>query len=178
MTADLVVNELTQHGYRRIPQPLHVSELNFDFAGALSGPGEEQNLTLILEGEGAALIAAQKRLRAFAVVLDRSGSMRPMTVVVLAKNPDADALASLEQLARVVVVPPDEPLSESLYTLLPLHLPEPIAPSVSADAALRLELGGRPDGVAARLLKAAKESGEKVRLTMHSILKEASDAQS
>ena len=177
MNAALIVNELTQQGYREIPQPLHVADLNFDFAGALTGPNEEQNLTLVLEGEGQALIAAQKRLRAFAVVLERTGSTRPITVVVLAKEPDPGALAALEQLARVVVVPPDRPLNESLYTLLPLHLPKPISSSVSAHAALQLELGGRPDGVATRLLKAAKDSAEKVRMTMNALLREAIDTQ-
>jgi len=68
-------------------------------------------------------------------------------------------------------------LDESLYTLLPLRLPEPISSSVSAQAALQLELGGRPDGVATRLLKAGKDSAEKVRTTMQALLKEAVDAQ-
>ena len=173
MTPEMVVAELTRYGYRRVRQPLHVATVDFDFAGALKGPNGQDSLTLVVDGEGSALVAAQRRLRAFAVVLDRSGSKRPITVVVVGDKPNARALGELEQLARVVVVSSDAPLSESLLSLLPLTLPKPIAASQSAEAVLHEELAGRPNPVVNRLLKAARNSSDKVRLTMHSIIKDA-----
>jgi hypothetical protein len=175
MNAEMIINALVLNGYRKVPQPLHVADLNFDFSGALTGPFDQESLTLVLEGEGRALVAAEHRLRAFATVLERTGSVRPINVVVLSKKPDPDAITALQEVARVVVVDPNRPLIESVNVLLPLQLPEPVASSGSAEAALLEELGAAPDAVSARLLKAARESSEKVRVTMHAILKEAAE---
>src|SRR5437899_2941670 len=101
MTPGLVVEELIRHGYKKISQPLHVADLDFDFAGALTGPNDQESLTLVVDGH--ALVAAQRRLSAFAIVLDRTGSVRPITVVVVGDDVNSKALASLEKLARVVV---------------------------------------------------------------------------
>jgi len=77
---------------------LHVADIDFDFAGALTGPNEQNSLTLVLEDEGQALFAAQRRLQAFAVVLERAGSRRPINVVVLSEAPDPKALSLLEEV--------------------------------------------------------------------------------
>lgn len=175
MNPDVVVNELVERGYRKVPQPLHVADIDFDFAGALTGPGDQEHLTLILDGQSGSIAPAQRRLQAFAVVLDRSGSARPISVVVLSNSLDPKALAELEATAHVVVVDPDRPLSESLSSLLPLELPEPIASTGSADAALKEELGAQPDQVCTRLIRAARESADKVESTMQAILREASE---
>jgi len=177
MTPEMVVEELTRNGYQKVAQPLHVADLDFDFAGALTGPNEQESLTLVVEGEGAALIAAQRRLRAFAVVLERTGSTRPITVVVVGDNPNSRALTALAELARVVVVRSSTPLTDSLHSLLPLRLPEPITASSSAETALEQELSGRSDPVIVRLLKAAKENADRVRTAMHVIIKEAIEEQ-
>jgi hypothetical protein len=178
MTPALVVEELIRHGYKKISQPLHVADLDFDFAGALTGPNDQDSLTLVVDGRGPALAAARRRLSAFAIVLDRTGSVRPITVVVVGDDVNSKALASLEKLARVVVVTSETSLADSLFTLLPLVLPEPIAADLSADAVLREELQGQSDSVTNRLLRAAKNSADRVKTTMRNLIKEAIEAKS
>jgi hypothetical protein len=175
MNTEMIVNELVRRGYNQVPQPLHVADLDFDFAAALMGPKDQESLTLVLDAEGQSFAAAQRRLQAFALVLDRSGSTRPLNVVVVAKHPDAKGLRALEESARVVVVDPDRPLEESLAPLFPLELPEPIAGSGSSEAALEKAIGNSPGLLSIRLIKAAQESAERVQLTMRRILHEASN---
>lgn len=175
MNATMIVQELVTRGYRSVPQPLHIADIDFDFSAALTGPNDQESLTLILEGEGQALVAAQRRLRAFALVLERTGSARPINVVVLSDKPDPKAIAELQTMARVVLIEPGLPLVKSLQSLLPLELPAPVGGRISAEAALLEEMGGSTDPVAARLLKAARESSEKVRVTMNQILQEVSE---
>jgi hypothetical protein len=178
MNTELIVNELARRGYRKAPQPLHVADIDFDFDAALTGPNDQDSLTLVLEGDPEKLLAAQRRLRAFAIVLERIGSSRPINVVVLAKHPDPKSLALLEESARVILVEPDVPLEQSLRPLLPLELPQPVDGSVSADSALLDMLGARPDTVSSRLIKAARESSEKVQATMRKILQDMAEPHS
>jgi hypothetical protein len=177
MNTEMIINELVRHGYQKVPQPLHIADINFDFAGALTGPNNQESLTLVLDGDGQSFAAAQRRLQAFVMVLERTGSTRPINVVVLAKKVDVKAITALEEVARVVLVNPDRPLEKSLNVLMPLKLPEPIASSGSAETALEEELGGRPDAVGERLLKAASESADKVESTMRKILQETAEEQ-
>lgn len=172
MNAAMIVDELVRRGYRSVPQPLHVADIDFDFAGALTGPNDQESLTLILDGDAQTFGAALRRLRAFAMVLDRSGSNRPINVVVFSKQIDPSALAALQETARVISIDPERPLSESLSSLWPLALPDPVATSGSAEAALLEELGSKPDSMHARLIRAAREGAQKVESTMQKILQE------
>src|SRR5688572_12102286 len=109
MTADLILNTLERSGgYRRVPQPLHIADVDFDFAGALVGPDDQQALTLILDESRNPIAAAIRRLKAFAVVLERSGSTRPINVILLSSAPDRASVIALEQLARVIVIRPGQ----------------------------------------------------------------------
>jgi hypothetical protein len=107
-----------------------------------------------------------RRLRAFAVVLERSGSTRPINVILLSSAPDPASVAALEQLARVIVVQPDQPLADSLHSLLPLRLPEPIAASQSAEKMLHEELARTSSPFTQRLLQAGKKSATAVEAEM------------
>jgi hypothetical protein len=171
MNSELVLDTLEREGgYRRVSQPLHVADVDFDFAGALVGPDDQQALTLILDENRKTIAAALRRLKAFAVVLERSGSTRPINVVLLSNDPDRDSVEALEQLARVIIVDPNQSLTESLHSLLPLHLPEPIEASQSAEKTLRKELKGSVSPLTQRLLKAGKKSAAAVEGEMRKAL--------
>jgi hypothetical protein len=178
MTSELILATLeASGGYRRVPQPLHIADVDFDFAGALVGPDDQQALTLILDENRNTMAAALRRLRAFAVVLERSGSTRPMNVILLSATPDRASIIALEQLARVVVVRPDQPIEESLYSLLPLRLPAPIACSQSAEETLQEELRQTLSPLTQRLLKAGKKSAGAVEEEMRKTLMELATEQ-
>lgn len=173
MTPELIMNKLERCGeYRRVAQPLHIADVNFDFSGALIGPGDQQALTLILDGNRNPIALALRRLRAFAVVLERSGSTRTINVILLSESPDRGEVAALEQVARVVVVQPHQELEDALYSLLPLKLPQPIPPSESAEKTLREELQGETSPLIQRLLKAGRKSASAVEEEMRKALME------
>ena len=163
-------------GYKRVAQPMHIADTNFDFAGALIGPGDHQALTVILESNHGTIAAALRRLKSFAIVLARSGSSRPISVVLISADPDRDEIAALEEVARVIIVRPGEDLDSALHSLLPLQLPLPIPPSESAERMLREEMRNAPTPVAARLLRAAKKSSNAVEDEMRKILMELTDS--
>jgi hypothetical protein len=171
MTPELIINTLERcGGYRRVAQPLHIADVDFDFSGALVGPGDQQALTLILDGSQISIAAALRRLRAFAVVLERSGSTRPINVVLLAESPDRAEVAALEQVARVIVVQPHQQLENSLHILFPLQLPEPIPATESAEKTLREELLMTTSPLTLRLLKAGMKSASAVEEEMRKAL--------
>lgn len=171
MTPELIINTLERRGnYRRVAQPLHIADVDFDFSGALVGPGDQQALTLILDGSQITIAAALRRLKAFAVVLERSVSTRPINVVLLAESPDRADVAALEQIARVIVVQPHQELENALHILLPLKLPEPIPASESAEKTLREELQATKSPLTLRLLKAGKKSASAVEEEMRKAL--------
>lgn len=174
MTADLILNTLEHSGgYRRVAQPLHIADVDFNFAGVLTGPGDQQALTLVLEDSTERTIAAAvRRLKAFAVVLERSGSTRPINVVLLSKAPDRATIMALEQIARVIVVQPGQELHDALHSLLPLKLPQPIPPSESAEKTLREEMPRGSSPLTQRLLKAGKKSAAAVEEAMRDVLLE------
>lgn len=171
MTPELIMNTLERYGeYRRVAQPLHIADVDFDFSGALVGPGNQQALTLILDGNRNSIALALRRLRAFAVVLERSCSTRPINVILLSESPDRAEVAALEQFARVIVVQPQQILEDALLVLLPLQLPEPIPPSESAERTLREELQGTTSALTLRLLRAGKKSASAVEEEMRKAL--------
>lgn len=178
MNADLIIDMLERSGgYRRVAQPMHIADVDFDFAGALVGPGDQQALTLILDGNHGPIPAALRRLNAFAVVLERSGSTRPFTVILLSDSPDRAEIATLEQVARVIVVQPHQKLDEALHILLPLKLPQPIPPSESAEKMLREELHNNSTPLMLRLLKAGKKSASAVEDELRKALNELTDTE-
>jgi len=178
MNAELIIDTLERFGeYRRVAQPMHIADVDFDFAGALVGPGDQQVLTLILDGNHGPIAAALRRLNAFAVVLERSGSTRPFNVILLSEAPDRAEIAALEQVARVIVVQPHQDLNEALHILFPLKLPQPIPPSESAERMLREELQSNATPLMSRLLKAGKKSASAVEEEMRKSLNELTTVQ-
>lgn len=173
MTAELILSTLEHSGdYRRVSQPLHIADVDFDFAGALVGPGDQQALTLILDESRNPIAAALRRLKAFAVVLERSGSTRPINVILLSSAPDRASITALEELARVIVVQPDQEVNDALHSLLPLDLPQPIPPSESAEKTLREEMQRSASHFTQRLLKAGKKGASAVEEEMREALLE------
>jgi hypothetical protein len=176
MIANSIAECLETYGnYRSVPQPLHIADVDFDFAGALTGPDAQQALTLILEENADTIGAALRRLRAFTVVLERSGSTRPINVILISEDPNREVVLALEQLARVIVVQPGTEVRDSLYCLLPLHLPQPIEQSQSAEKTFHAEHQKPISPIVQRLLRAGKRSASAVEEEMRKALTELAE---
>lgn len=175
-----VVDVLESKGnYHRVPQPLHIAdvEFQFQFNAVLRGPGDQGSLVLVSSTIDIPISAVERRIKAFSIILGRSGSMRPITLVLITGNPNEETITALQDLCRVIVVPSDvEDPKGYLRTLLPLDLPDPVKTMESADIALREELGDNiNDPLISKLLKAASKGSTEVELAMRELINHAAD---
>lgn len=157
-----IVEHLAGNGWTERPSPLRVGELAFDdFAALLEGPRDEHQLVLVLGPDADDPVRC---VRALVRALERTGSTRPVTLILPSDDPDVRA--ELSKLCRVLTVPSDE-VAKSLRSLVPLELPEPLEPVGPVDKALR-EVLGDPlgDPMVEALLEASRESAEKVEATL------------
>ena len=120
---DKIIRMLVDEGgYREVSGPLRVVDTDFasDFNAVLVGPGEQGCLIVVVDSELIAFPVIQRRVRSFALVLDRTGSRRPLTVILIAQTPRK--LESLEKMCRVVMVTPTDDVASALRGLLPLRI--------------------------------------------------------
>jgi hypothetical protein len=159
-----VVQILVQKGgYKRSPGILRVVDTDFgpDFDAVLVGPGEQGCLVLVIEHNEIPPAAITRRVRSFALVLDRSGSRRPLTVILIARTPSK--FEALERLCRVVVITPDDDVENSLRGLLPLRVRSHEQTLNAAQDAPISNLGESiKNSLTAGLLKAAPNGPESV----------------
>ena len=166
MSVDNVIQILERSGgYKRAPQPLRISEVEFKgtFDAVLVGPFDQNGLVLVLGAEPPHVEQVEYAVKAFATALDRVGSMRPFTLVLVTTvGVDDPGMVALQDVCRLITVPPKGKLEDHLRVLLPLKLPSPEARKKSADSALRDELGdNKEDPLIDALIRAArKNSGE------------------
>ena len=171
MPVDNIIQILERSGgYRRAPQPLQISEVEFKgmFDAVLVGPMDQNGLVLVLGAESPHIEQIKYAVKAFATALDRAGSMRPFTLV-LATTVDVDdrALVALQDYCRVIAVPSSGKAEDYLRVLLPLRLPSPEARKKSADSALREELkDSKEDPLIDALITAARKSSDEVQRKM------------
>src|SRR4051794_20126267 len=97
-------------GFRTRPKPLHVADIDYDFEfdAVLEGPMEARTLILVLVKGATPGAAIERRLRSFSVALRRTGSMRPLTLVLLLESPDPPLVNSLQPLCRILPLLPGE----------------------------------------------------------------------
>jgi hypothetical protein len=174
MNVELVIEFLKEHGrYRPSPEPVHILDIDFHFDGVLLGPDDHNGLVLVHAVTGNSFSAVSKKLRAFTLALERTASMRTVTLALVGRAPDPDTFAELSRFCRVLVVADESSLVESLASILPLSLPQPLSASDTADAALKAELGDSfSEPFISRLIKAARESEEQVQKTVRSVVDE------
>jgi len=168
-------------GYKLASQPLRVQDIEFkgDFDAVLVGPNGERGLVLVLDASAVPPKTIQRRLKAVCLALARTGSMRPVTIIVNAGQVlDPSAIAELEALSRLIVIPADGNPEEYLRSLLRLKLPQGLE-SKSADSVLREELGGAiADRFIDALIKAARKSSLDVEATVREYIDRAARLES
>lgn len=161
---DTIVHTLVQEGgYKQVLGPLRVVDTDFgtDFDAVLVGPGEQGCLVLVVDGDQISPALLQRRVRSFALVLDRSGSRRPLTVILIVKTPST--FEALERHCRVIVVTPDVDLLSALRGLLPLRIKSHEQTLHAAEDALESKLEGNiANPLTATLLKAAQTGSANV----------------
>lgn len=163
--------------YEEHADTLRIMDLSFEFDRVLTGPYGHQ-LVLLVDQPELAVDALKRRLSSLALALSRTGSRRPVTLLLIAPRLDSQDVNELRQLARLVAVDRVTRTSASLDHILrefrPLATADASAPRVNAIDELHSELGvkaNRPH--IQKLIKAASKGPEAVELAFQMLLDEA-----
>lgn len=152
----------SQGGYSLKSQPLRIHDIEFsgDFDAVLVGPDGERGLVLVLDAAAVPPRIIQRRLSAVCLALARTGSMRPVTIILNAGQVlEQHVVSELQALCRLIMIPAAGNPEEHLRSLLRLKLPPPGRESKSADAVLREELGAdMADPFVEALIRSARKS--------------------
>ena len=116
---------LERGGYQRLPKPLTVAGMEFDFEAAARGMQRSHDLVLVTTDRLSAP-RRQRLLAGLARSLDLVQSRRPVTLVIVG-DLSANDKNELERHARVLHVEPADPswaeIERAIAVLLPLDLP-------------------------------------------------------
>lgn len=180
MRVDAIANILKEKGnYRRVPPPLHIADVEFAFPfdAFLTGPDDQRGLVLILDQGETTLGLIARKIRALSVALDRTGSNRPISVILISDENETAALAELSEYCRLIVVPTNQDPAPLLRSLLPLTLPAAGVSRKSAEQALRERVEEQEGALMDELISGARaNSGEVEKIVLKWINKALNEA--
>ncbi|MBI5759108.1 MAG: hypothetical protein HZA46_11380 [Planctomycetales bacterium] len=160
---------------------LVIDDVDFPCDAALLGPKDQQgpvreHLVIVQAPEREGMRAVYDQVQALTMILARTGSQRPLTLVLVTSDPVDPALSEFDHLCRMIVVPADGggDVSVPLRPLLPLDLPQSDQVTTSPETRLKRQLGKRAaDPLIAALLHAAQTSDNAVTQCMRDWLAQA-----
>lgn len=126
-----IVALLESAGYRRMPPPLVVAGLKFEFQSVLLGPKGSADLILVADTAYDQESRLLQQVQGVARALDIARSTRPLTLVIAGPRPSPEIVDGLSKACRVLPVGTllgDDlaaALRNWLAVLLPLQIPEP-----------------------------------------------------
>jgi hypothetical protein len=167
---ELVMTVLERGGYQRLPKPLTVAGMEFDFEAAARGTQRSHDLVLVTTDRPPAL-RLQRLLAGLARSLDQAQSRRPITLVIVG-DLSANDKDQLERHARVLHVESGDPsraeVERAIAVLLPLDLPAAVIMHGSDPAnEVLATLGPGPDTAEhITLVRAAIEGADEVRAAL------------
>lgn len=177
-----IVSLLEKDGHY-VPQPsrLLIDDVSFPCDAALLGPMDQQgqlreHLVVVQAVGPQQTLAVFDQIQALTMILARTGSQRPLTLVLVTTTPTDPALTDFANLCRIIVVPVDgtDDVSVPLRELLPLKLPQADQVTTSPETRLKHQLGKRAtDPLVSALLHAAKTSDDAVEKCMRDWLVQA-----
>jgi hypothetical protein len=128
-----VVQTLEAVGYKRMPPPLAIAGLTFNFRAVFLGDSRSLDLILVAD---MAFDDQQNLLRSVegvARTLDVIQSKRPITLVLAGPKPNRDVMSAMSRVCRVLPITPsktddlESAVRNSLAVLLPLIIPDTTA---------------------------------------------------
>ena len=163
---ETVLGVLASVGFAPLPKPLVVAGTTFEFDAAATGTGVSHDL-VVVGGQDVKADRLTQLLSGLSLSLDRLGSCRPVSLVLLGQRPDSTLLSYLEDYARVMLIESDQPTDvvarEAIAVLLPLHLPSARQVGVDPVEELVGNLGESASDEHRRLVGLANSGPEAVR---------------
>jgi len=170
--AELVMTVLERGGYQRLPTPLIVAGMEFDFEAAARGTRRSHDLVLVTTDQ-LPTHRLQRLLAGLARSLDLAQSRRPVSLVIVGEL-SANDRNELERHARVLHVesadPSEAEVERAIAVLLPLDLPAAVLMHGSDPInEVLATLGLGPDTAEhIALVRAAIEGADEVREALRS----------
>lgn len=170
-----VLKTLSENAYTPVPAPLRVAGVDFGFDAALVGPGDYGNLVVVVGDDGSDYTNVVRRVRSLMLVLSRSNSARPVTVVLVSPA-SSKAIEALSEFAHVVTVDPEgeeRDVQRVLRSLLKLHMPKAIGP-IQTEAVFTKALGSlRTDAASKAIISASRHGSAEVEATLLRLVSDA-----
>lgn len=175
---DRVRDLLAGEGYRELPQPLVVAGEAFQFDAVFVGPKDHGNLVVLVLGSAGPSCAATRRVRTLIWLLERTGSSRPVTVVVVGPRGQDPTVGGVGEFAHTITIPDDADGKDAARFLKPLtrlNLPNTVTPD-SVAGLLSDALGRRAsDPRVGSLLAAAQRGPDEVKATLLRLVDQATE---
>lgn len=164
-------------GYHVHTEGLRIVELSFDFDKVLTGPHDHHTLVLLVDQPEADTDALRRRLSGLTLALSRTGSRRPVTLVLVAPPLEQHDLEALRKLARLVAIDRVPRTAATVDLILsefrPLVTSDVSAPPVDALGELAGALGKDANHPQVRrLLRAAANGPDAVDQMFRTLLEE------
>jgi hypothetical protein len=161
---DRVASLLEQGGYGRLPSPVAIAGVPFDFSAVLVGGERAFDLVVVTDTVLESDRRLRQRVEALARALDVAGSRRSLTVVTVGPPPAPQSLEIMSRVARVLVVRADgesgSTLRDSLAVLMPLELPAASAEASEPFDAVETWMREREERAGLEPLVAAATQGQ------------------
>lgn len=160
-----VISVLRERGdYQQQPKLVSVADVDFSFDAIFRGPGESESLLVVLAAGEEHRAAIRSKVRALSHTMLRSGSRRPLTLIMIMDQENSAVVDEVSRICRVlsVTATTEEEIVDQLRPLLPLKLPSPQRSQPDAVRQLRAELGSaaKEDFVAALLAAGGKSEND------------------
>jgi hypothetical protein len=157
-----VVALLGEAGYDRLPQPIEVAAIPFEFSAVLAGRSSLDLVVVIDTVADTDAAEIRRRVEGLSRALDVMQSRRPLTVIFVGPEPAQDLQLALTRVARVLIVGPygEGEMREAIAVLLPLEIVTVSEMPESWRSARGRLLEAYPD--AAELVEAAQFGAEAV----------------
>lgn len=116
--------------FRRVPSPIKIGSIPFEFAAVLIGQDKNPDLVVVIDTIAEDIQRTRQKIGGLGRALDVVGSRRPVTAILTGPRPKESVLESIAKVCRVLPVgtptgtKDDDLLRDWLSVLLPL----PIAP--------------------------------------------------
>jgi|GEM_PF-2689958 len=138
-----IVKVLVNTGaYKSQKSPVYIADadLSFDADAVLVGPDDRTGLILVIDGHRTEPDVALRKVRSLAMVLDRVGSRRTLSVVIVTDKLNHPSIKSMENFCRLIAVHPADKPEYAIRSLLPVALPRPEKIRISFDEVLEREM--------------------------------------
>jgi hypothetical protein len=176
-----IVAFLTAAHFRRVPTPIVIAGVKFDFAAVLVGIESMPDLVIVADTTLERDDRVRTKLEGVARALDVVRSKRPLTLILAGPRPRTAMLDAMAKVCRVLPVGAltsdggEAALKNWLAVLMPLTLPQ-VSDAISDPMRDLVQETVADDPIGSELLAAAPQGAPAVKGAFHRLVQQPLDA--